>query len=284
MWAPIVIFAYNRPDKLVRLVDTLKQNPEFGASPLYIFVDGSKNEDERDRVTAVVDLARKTCLGHPGGGQTIAAERNQGLSQAVIAGVSAVLAKHESAIILEDDLVCTSGFLSFMNQGLNQYATDERIIAVCGYGLKIKRPKDYSADVYLSLRASSWGWATWRDRWQTIDWTVTDWTQFRTDRAAQKAFNRGGSDMTSMLRGYMEGRNNSWAIRFCYNQFRQGKYSVHPFRSYVDNEGFGLDATNCHQRHSRFKVLKATDYQVITPPPPPRGGGRGGGEKGRGRG
>ena len=78
MWAPIVIFAYNRPDKLVRLVDTLKQNPEFGASPLYIFVDGSKNEDERDRVTAVVDLARKTCLGHPGGGQTIAAERNQG--------------------------------------------------------------------------------------------------------------------------------------------------------------------------------------------------------------
>lgn len=266
MLAPIVIFAYNRPDKLARLIDTLKQNPEFGASPLYIFVDGSKNEDERNRVTAVADFAHKTCLVHLGGGQVVVAKHNQGLSQAVITGVSMVLDKHESAIILEDDLVCTPGFLSFMNQGLGLYATDERIIAVCGYGLKIRRPKDYTADVYLSLRASSWGWGTWRDQWQAIDWTVADWTQFCADRKAQKAFNRGGSDMTSMLKGYMEGRNNSWAIRFCYHQFRQGLYSVHPFCSYVDNVGFGLDATHCRARHSRFKVTQAVGNQIITPP------------------
>ncbi|MDE6176743.1 MAG: glycosyl transferase, partial [Paramuribaculum sp.] len=52
----------------------------------------------------------------------------------------------------------------------------------------------------------------------------------------------------------MEGRNNSWAIRFCYHQFKKGLKSVHPFRSLVANEGYGLDATNCRQKYSRFQI------------------------------
>ena len=60
--------------------------------------------------------------------------------------------------------------------------------------------------------------------------------------------------MYGMLRDYVEGKNRSWAIRFCYSQFRQRKYSVHPFLSFVANEGFGADATNCRQKYSRFRT------------------------------
>lgn len=60
--------------------------------------------------------------------------------------------------------------------------------------------------------------------------------------------------MFSMLKGYMEERNRSWAIRFCYNQYKTGRYSVCPFLSKVDNDGFGEDATNCKQKYSRFEV------------------------------
>ena len=63
-----------------------------------------------------------------------------------------------------------------------------------------------------------------------------------------------GSDMFSMLKDYMEGRNRSWAIRFCYNQYKTGRYAVCPFLSKVGNDGFGEDATNCKQKYSRFKI------------------------------
>ena len=68
------------------------------------------------------------------------------------------------------------------------------------------------------------------------------------------AFNRwGGSDCAKMLRDWMEGRNQSWAIRFCYSQFLQGKVALFPTRSLVDpSAGFEGDGTNCH-KYSRFK-------------------------------
>ena len=141
-----------------------------------------------------------------------------------------------------------------MNQALDFYENDKKIISICGYGLKIKRPRGYVGDVYLLGRSSSWGWATWKDRWEQIDWDIQDWNEFSSNKQMRRAFNKNGSDMYSMLKGYMEGKNHSWAIRFCYNQFKLGKYSICPFISKVDNIGFGEEATNCKQRYSRFKV------------------------------
>ena len=248
MLAPIVIFAFNRPDSLQRMIDSLKLNPLYEESEKFVYIDGPRSEDERHKVDEVIAVAKN--ITH----NVSISPVNKGLGSSIIAGVSAVLEKYGKAIVLEDDLVFTSNFLSYMNQALEFYEDDNRIISICGYGLKIKRPKGYRGDVYLSGRSSSWGWATWRDRWQQIDWDILDWNELSADRARQKAFNKNGSDMFAMLKDYMEGRNHSWAIRFCYNQFKLGMYSVSPFLSKVNNEGFGENATNCKQRYSRFKI------------------------------
>ena len=169
-------------------------------------------------------------------------------------------------IVLEDDLRLMPGFLTYMNNALEHFKVDERILAICGYSLKIKTPKGYDSTAYFGDRASSWGWGTWRDRWQNVDWEVSDWAEFSNNKKAIARLNQCGSDMFGMLRDYMEGRNRSWAIRFCYHQFKHGLYSVHPVKSLVDNEGFGEAATNCRQKYNRFKIeltdsinLKAED-------------------------
>ena len=254
MLSPIVIFAFNRPDMLERLMDSLQKNTLFDASPLYIYIDGCRNETDSLKVAKVIELAQQVCAAKPEYRQVIISTHNQGLGNAIIAGVTSVIQKHGRAIVLEDDLICTPNFLEFMNQALDFYEPDNRIISVCGYGLKIKRPKDYEGDVYLSGRSSSWGWGTWKNRWEQIDWEIKDWKEISSDRKQQKNFNRNGSDMYGMLKGYMEGRNRSWAIRFCYNQFKLGKYSVCPFLSKIDNKGFGKEATNCKQTYSRFQT------------------------------
>lgn len=248
MLAPIVIFAYNRPDALLRLKTCLENNKLYHSSVCHIFIDGARNDKDEELINKVSEIAQSMTRN------VHISSYNKGLAISIISGVSEIINQYGKAIILEDDLICTSNFLDFMNQGLDYYQNDDNIISVCGYGLKIRKPKDYIGDVYLSNRSSSWGWGTWADRWNSIDWEIQDWGDFRKDTKRQHAFNQGGSDMTSMLKGYMSGKNNSWAIRFCYNQFRQHKYAVCPFLSKTDNIGFGDSATNCKQKYSRFKV------------------------------
>ena len=242
------------------MLESLKQNPLFEQSEKYVFIDGPRNDQDTVLIKEVKRLALKFT------DNVKVAEKNKGLGSSIIGGVSKVLSQHESVIVLEDDLRLMPGFLTYMNDALIKFKGDERILAVCGYSLKIKTPNGYNSSVYLGDRASSWGWGTWRDRWEMVDWQVSDWTEFSNDKKAIARFNQCGSDMFSMLRDYMEGRNHSWAIRFCYHQFKHGLYSVHPVKSLVDNEGFGAAATNCRQKYNRFKIeltdsinLKAED-------------------------
>jgi len=241
------------------MIGSLRCCPLYEESEVFIFVDGPRDECDREAVAAVTDFAH-TITPH-----VFSSPLNKGLGASIIAGVTTIIRQYGRAIVLEDDLRLMPGFLLYMNESLDRYQNDKRIIAACGYGLKVKRPKDYTGDVYLGERASSWGWGTWADRWNAVDWEVKDFQELASNKADQKAFNRGGSDMYGMLKDYMEGRNHSWAIRFCYAQYRQGLYSVHPFKSLVTNEGYGVDATNCTQSYSRFKVELSDAMQFEMP-------------------
>lgn len=69
----------------------------------------------------------------------------------------------------------------------------------------------------------------------------------------KKLFNKwGGSDCFGMLKDWHDGKNNSWAIRFCFSQFLQDKISLFPMTSKVVNDGFDGQGTNC-KKWSRFK-------------------------------
>lgn len=247
--APIIIFAFNRPKALQRLVDSLSNCLLFDQSKVILFVDGPRNENDEKGIKEVIAIGRQLT------NDIRISNVNRGLGESIIRGVSQVLKVYGKAIILEDDLVLMPRFLEFMNKALVTYQNDQRILSVCGYSLKVNCPSGYMNNIYLSDRSSSWGWATWIDRWECVDWQVKNWDSLKRDKVAQRAFNRAGSDMFSMLRNYMEGKNKSWAIRFCYHQHRYNLWAVHPLESLVDNEGFGKDATNCKQSYSRFKVV-----------------------------
>ena len=245
---PVVLFAFNRPDALRRSLTALAAADLAAETDLYIRLDGPRNGADAEKVAAVREIA----LGAQGFRRVdvVWSEENRGLASSVISGVDRILEASETVIVLEDDLVVSRGFLVYMNEALRKYADDKRVFSVCGYTNRATIPGDYPYDAYFCPRSSSWGWATWRDRWQSVDWNPTP-------ASLQKnalAFNRwGGSDCAKMLRGWMEGRNKSWAIRFCYSQFLQGKTALFPVRSLVDpSAGFEGDGTNC-RRYNRFK-------------------------------
>jgi hypothetical protein len=248
--APIILFVYNRLDTLIRCVRSLQQNPLAAESELFIFSDHPRAEKDAHAVTAVREYIR-TITGF----RKVSireAPQNMGLARSVIKGVTAIVDQYGSAIVVEDDLICSTNFLSFMNQALEYYRNDKRIFSVGGYTKPMKHLD--RQEVYFTLRGSSWGWATWSDRWNAIDWSVADYSAFSKDAAARKRFNRMGSDLSQMLDRQMAGKINSWAITWCYHQFKTGQYTVFPAVSKICNEGFSAAATHTRQKWSRFRT------------------------------
>ena len=225
----LAIFAYRRPQALQSCLASLASCAGADALDATVFVDGPADATEQALVAETARIAEAFK-----GFRTFEVRRadtHLGLGESVIRGISHVLETHPSVIVLEDDLTVQPGFLRFILDGLDRYSEDRRVFSVCGYTNRIRIPEGYPADAYFCPRSSSWGWGTWKDRWDSVDWepTPADWAKYRRAFAAW-----GGSDCPSLLRDWMEGKNASWAIRFCFSQFRQGKLSLFPVKSLVD--------------------------------------------------
>lgn len=240
-YAPICLFTYNRISETRKTIEALQNNFLAKQSDLYIYSDGGKNEEDEEKISKVRDY-----LHSISGFKSInifESINNRGLANSVITGVSKVLENHDKIIVLEDDLVTSPNFLDFLNQSLEFYQEDNKIFSISGYTLNLPSlpgKKDY----YFGYRASSWGWGIWSDRWNEIDWNVSDYDNFRNNKKAIKKFKRGGSDLPRMLKNQITGKIDSWAIRFCYHQFKNNLLTVFPATSKLISIGFSEEATN----------------------------------------
>lgn len=260
-YAPIIIFAFNRLDTIKSCVEALRKNSESKESDLFVYVDGARpNVSGEDAKVAKVREFAKTIYGFKNITLKFS-NSNKGLAQSIISGTTEVVEKYGRVIVLEDDLVAAPGFLSFVNRMLDAYRNDQRVMQITGYCAKIRNHTKYHADYFLSGRASSWSWATWEDRWKTIDWKVLDYDELLNDRSRQNAFCEYGSDLYGMLKGWHDGRNNSWFIRFDYSMHKQGRYCIAPIRSLIRNDGFGESATHTAV-YNRYKVDFDTEKTV----------------------
>jgi len=251
IFAPIVIFTYRR--SIHRLIASLQKNKIATKSDLFIFSDGYKNDFDKQDVLEV----RKSLKNISSFNKVIIQESstNKGLANSIIEGVTKVVAEYGKIIVLEDDLIVSNSFLDYTNRALEYYEKNKLIWSISGYTPALDCLNNYNKDIYLSLRASSWGWATWKDRWDTIDWEIKDWDIFKTNKEAIKKFNLGGNDMFPMLEVQMLGKIDSWAIRWCYNQYKYKKYTIYPTKSLLSNGGFDSKGTHNNNGAKRWKTI-----------------------------
>lgn len=247
--APIVLFAYKRCDTLIQTVEALKKNYLAADSELIIFSDGPKNETEFQRVNEVRDYLKK--VNGFKSVRIIVSPINKGLANSIIDGVSELFINYEALIVLEDDLISTPNFLDFMNQSLVMFHENKNVFSISGFSFNLDA-QHYDYDTYFLNRGWSWGWATWKDRWEHVDWEIKDYDAFIKNKAEQRKFSQGGSDLNGMLKKQMTSHFDSWAIRWFYNQFKRNGITLYPVNSKIVNNGFGRDATHTTGSAERY--------------------------------
>jgi len=233
--APIALFVYNRVETLQITIDTLLKNQQANQSRLYIFSDGPKNETAVDGVTKVRDFL-KTITGFA---DIVILERdkNLGLAHSIITGVTEMLQKYNSVIVLEDDLVLSPYFLKFMNDSLQMYANDEQVASVHAYLYPYKKTMP---ETFFSPETDCLGWGTWTRAWKYFEADGTKLLKQLVDRKLVYKFNINGSyNYYDMLRKQTQGKVSSWAVRWQAAALLLNKLTLNAGRSLVQHQHFG---------------------------------------------
>ncbi|WP_228850338.1 FkbM family methyltransferase [Aegicerativicinus sediminis] len=243
--APIVLFVYNRPEHTLKTLRALSENDLADKSELYIFADGpkpgadSQTLEDISRTREVLGQAQWCKEVH-----ILERETNIGLANSVIDGVTQIVNKYGKVIVLEDDIVTSTGFLTYMNIGLNMYTSETRVYGISGY--KFPSFKPILDDTFFLPIMSSWGYGTWKDRWNRINFDAKDLFEKVKIKGVLNKLNFGNLNFKQMLIQQIEGEIDSWAIRFYVSMFLDKGLFLYPRESLLINIGFDGSGVHCN--------------------------------------
>ena len=256
--APVILFVYRRLWHTQQTVAALKKNLLAKASDLYVISDASKDIGAENSVKAVREYI-KTIEGFKSL-TIIERNRNYGLANSIIDGVTSIVNKFGRIIVLEDDMVTSPYFLTYMNEALEKYADDDRVVSIHGYVYPVKQSLP---EAFFLPGADCWGWATWSLGWACFN---SD-GQFLLDELKRRrlisAFDYNGAyPFSQMLEGQIKGKNDSWAVRWYASAFLAGKMTLYPGRSLVHNIGNDGSGTHCGESAGFDTNLSSTQISL----------------------
>ena len=242
IYAPIALFVYNRLSHTQQTVDALLKNNLANQSELFIFSDAPKTPEAnfavaqvRDYIKTISGFMKISVIERPG---------NFGLAKSVIDGVTQLCKIYGRAIVLEDDLITSPSFLEYMNDGLERYQPEEKVMQVAGYMFPLRF--DVETDALFLPFISSWGWGTWQRAWARFDSSTGGYDRLINDSQLRKRFDLNGNyNYFKMLESCRNGKVDSWAIRWYLSVFLNNGLAVYPKKSLVKNIGFDGSGVNC---------------------------------------
>jgi acetyltransferase-like isoleucine patch superfamily enzyme len=252
--APIVAFVFNRPQHTKLMLEALANNPLASESELFIYADGPR-ENSTEQIKKSIHEVEHIIDHIQGFKQVTVIKRktNFGLAANIAEGVSEVVKKYGKVIVLEDDIRTAPYFLTYMNEALELYAKEEKVMHISGYmypnAAQANLPETFCYNVPLC-----WGWATWDRAWKNYNDDAVDlWKQLFVLNDWKKYDAFGGQYLSSQLAQNISGKIKTWFVKWHSTVFLQGGLTIYPKISLVDNIGFDNSGEN-NKTTNLFKV------------------------------
>lgn len=262
-YAPLIVFTYNRKDKAELVLSALNENHLASKTDLYIFCDAPNlnKENDTEKVNQVINYLKdfKKVSNFKNISVQVAKE-HQGLAKSVINAVTDIINRYDKVIVTEDDLVAHKNYLNYMNDSLDYYRDNKQIWSISGYTYSLESNRNTN-NVYFTYRGSSWGYATWKDRWNTVDWTMKDFYTLPLRPIRMHDLNLAGRDLWFMLWYQKRRKIDSWAVRWVFEQTRHKQLTVYPAQTLLHS--IGMDGSGTHHDASgldKYTTLEDVSY------------------------
>jgi hypothetical protein len=240
-FSPIVLFVYNRPWHTQQTIEALQKNLLASDSELYIFSDGAKHANEQANVEKVRGYIRE--IKGFKAINIIERDKNWGLADSIIDGVTSIVNQYGTVIVLEDDLVTSPYFLKFMNDALSFYKDEKKVMHISGWNYPLQQG---GYDETLFIRgASCWGWATWADSWAYFEKNIQKLLDTFSDDDKYRLDYDGVADMWKQVEMNHVKKINTWAIFWYALVFKHKGLCLHPTKTLACNIGHDGSGEHC---------------------------------------
>lgn len=265
--APVLLIVFNRPDTTKRVFEAIAN-----AAPktLYISADAPReaNYDDVRNCALVKEIVSK--VNWNCNVKYRLSETNQGCGPGPYNAISWGFENEDRLIIIEDDCIPSMPFFYYCNELLERYKNDSRIWIISGNQYNeeaVTTPHSY----FFSRYGHSWGWATWKRCWMSMDMEMTKYpliikqdlykAAFRTNKEAvffQKLVDNIYNDK--------EMKSHIWDFQFGFTLTSNGGLSIVPIKNLVTNIGYmGTHSSSKNSFHDRpvdqsFKIISHPDF------------------------
>lgn len=239
----VLIIAWRRPCETERVIDAISR---VKPRKIYFACDGARrnNNEEELKVHKTRSLTRKIdwdCIL-----RTRFSEENQGCKTGVNSAIDWFFQSETEGIVIEDDCIPSQDFFGFCSVMLEQYRSDKRIWSISGTRFSETMSNENDA-YYFSRYTHSWGWATWKDRWDCHDKEMEDWADGETRRMVRESFPTRSEwrHWRKIWNGlYYSSKPDTWDYQWSLSARMAGALTIIPKVSLVANIGFSEDATH----------------------------------------
>lgn len=233
----LVVVAYNRLDSVSRILDSLNRS-DYGGKDVTLIISVDKSN------TDVVEKYAKDYSWKYGQKIVSTHEKNMGLRNHMLS-LGSWFKDFDTLVILEDDIVVSPNFFSYVEQTVEKYAIEDQIagISLFNFGVNYQtknlfEPLKSEYDVYFMNCAMSWGEVWMKKQWKDF----YNWYEKHLDFPT----------VHSLPTTICSWSNKSWLkyhTRYC---IENNKYFVYPYTSFTTNMG---DEGVHHRKGSRFETI-----------------------------
>ncbi|MBK5721750.1 hypothetical protein JGH11_12795 [Dysgonomonas sp. Marseille-P4677] len=268
--APIIFFVYKRPQHTKRALEALAENDLAKESTLYIYADGPKKDADKETLNAI-KLTREILKEKQWCKKVniIESSENKGLTYSIKEGISTIINKYGKAIIIEDDIITSPHYLQYMNDALNLYQDEDKVMSICALVPKTSGA-DKLPETYFLRFMSCWGWATWARAWNQYISDLDYLCEAVRKRSDFNHFNFDGSeDFYKLLEQTRNGSIDTWDLQWVATIFLKNGLCLFPKYSLTKNIGFDGTGEHCGNnsiytlQHNNINLSKSVSVKRI---------------------
>lgn len=286
-YAPIIVFAYDRPDHLSQTLAALAKNDLASQSVLYVFCDGAREwggeaphppegggnyitkrygvmHCSKEKYKAYLQrIAEVRAVAHAQTGfkevHVIEREKNIGLADNIVGAVTEIVNQYGRVIAFEDDIVTTRGCLTYLNDALELYKDDEQVMHISAWMYPNKG--QFPATFFYDSPYPAGGWATWKRAWDYFNPDTADHVKYWENN--WKEFDIEGEDyMSRQLIGNLNGTLKTWYIKWYSLMRRMGGLCLYPGTAMSNNIGWD-NSGETSLPNARYNVDHPAEYTDV---------------------
>ena len=261
--APVLLLTYVRVDYARQVFDAIKK-----AQPRKFYFYSNRPKSERTDLIEKNEIIRSwakevdwECELH-----TFFAEEYEDVYPSEKRAFDWFFENEEEGIIFEDDCLPSPAFFDYCELMLEKFRDDKRIGIISGNNL-YGEYNPHDTDYLFSHYFVAWGWATWKDRYQSIDWDDVDINRMINASVFDAYFNsRGERELHKKFFSKLNIKGK-WEYMFFLTNIINGRINVHPRMNLIQNIGVIGEHNNGKESSAHKAVISDIENYTVTKPP-----------------